>query len=193
MSSFSNAHLVEMLASRPMGGWLKQTAIDFAACRERLEPAKQARWDAAAREFVRRRLASQSHVSDHAIAADYDRLGESAAFWRHNHSLFAAWQFDQLVRLASSVGWTQPIGYLSLERFGIKTALGYPSAEREDSEMARRTFKVGDRVEGGKPGTEDFDTGRIVEINRRAKVATVTWDSFQTTHAPIDILRHHKP
>lgn len=54
----------------------------------------------------------------------------------------------------------------------------------------KRSFKVGDRVEGGKVGTEDYDRGRIVSINKRAKVAEVAWDSMVRTCAPFDTLRH---
>lgn len=55
--------------------------------------------------------------------------------------------------------------------------------------MARqRKLKVGDRVEGGKSGTKDYDRGRIVAIDARAHVATVAWDSLVMTPAPLDIL-----
>jgi hypothetical protein len=35
---------------------------------------------------------------------------------------------------------------------------------------------VGDRVQGGKPGTEDHDTGRVVSIEDDGSL-TVAWDS----------------
>jgi hypothetical protein len=39
--------------------------------------------------------------------------------------------------------------------------------------------EVGDRVEGGAPGTEDHDTGRVVEVD--GSQVTVAWDSGVTT------------
>ena len=48
-------------------------------------------------------------------------------------------------------------------------------------------FAVGDRVEGGKPGTEDYDTGRVLAIT--ADMATVGWDSGVRTDAPLSSLR----
>jgi len=41
-------------------------------------------------------------------------------------------------------------------------------------------FNVGDRVEGGKYGTEDYDTGRVVAVD--VDTVTVGWDTgVQTT------------
>ena len=51
-----------------------------------------------------------------------------------------------------------------------------------------RQIKVGDRVEGGKG--DDHDTGRVVSIDKKARVAIVAWDSLVMTPAPLDILKH---
>ena len=48
-------------------------------------------------------------------------------------------------------------------------------------------FNVGDRVEGGKYGTEDYDTGRVVAID--GDVVTIAWDTLVQTTAPADALR----
>ncbi len=57
--------------------------------------------------------------------------------------------------------------------------------------MANRLYipKVGDRVEAGEPGTEDEDTGRVMSVDRKAKIAMVAWESLVVTPAPFDILR----
>lgn len=48
-------------------------------------------------------------------------------------------------------------------------------------------FRPGDRVEGGKPGTEDFDRG--VVRGTRPGAARVGWDSGVETWTPLDLLR----
>lgn len=46
----------------------------------------------------------------------------------------------------------------------------------------RDLFAVGDRVEAGRPGTEDHDTGRVVAVE--GDMVTVAWDSEQITTQP---------
>jgi hypothetical protein len=53
----------------------------------------------------------------------------------------------------------------------------------------RYTPKPGDRVEGGKKGTKDYDKGRVSSVDRKTKIAMVAWDSLVITPAPFDILR----
>lgn len=58
--------------------------------------------------------------------------------------------------------------------------------------MATATeLKVGDRVEGGKKGTEDYDRGRVDIIHPDGQV-TVSWDSLVVTTQPADLLRKIK-
>jgi hypothetical protein len=45
---------------------------------------------------------------------------------------------------------------------------------------------IKDRVQGGEPGTEDYDTGTVFEID--GKRAYVSWDSGAACWAPISIL-----
>lgn len=58
---------------------------------------------------------------------------------------------------------------------------------REAAAYDAEEIAVGDRVEGGEPGTADYDTGRVDEITEM--VATVAWDSGIVTPAPIYMLR----
>ena len=46
---------------------------------------------------------------------------------------------------------------------------------------------VGDRVSGGKPGTEDYDEGKVLRIN--GDMAEVGWDSGVRTEMSINTLR----
>jgi hypothetical protein len=57
--------------------------------------------------------------------------------------------------------------------------------------MASRKYipKVGDRVEAGRPGSEDEDAGRVMSVDRKSKIAIVAWDTLVVTPAPFDILR----
>lgn len=48
-------------------------------------------------------------------------------------------------------------------------------------------FEIGDQVAGGERGTEDFDTGRVIEID--GDDVTVAWQSGVRTTQPADILR----
>lgn len=48
-------------------------------------------------------------------------------------------------------------------------------------------FAIGDRVEGGEPGTEDYDTGRVVDID--GEIVEVTWDTRVTTKQHATALR----
>lgn len=51
-----------------------------------------------------------------------------------------------------------------------------------------RCYVDGDRVEGGEPGTEDHDTGRVVEV--AGDQVTVAWDgSLETTTQRASALR----
>lgn len=45
----------------------------------------------------------------------------------------------------------------------------------------------GDRVCAGAPGTQDYDTGRVIALN--GDVATVAWDSLVRTVVPVSDLR----
>lgn len=47
-------------------------------------------------------------------------------------------------------------------------------------------LSVDDRVEGGQPGTEDYDTGRVLDIE--GDKADVGWDSGVRTWTPIEDL-----
>lgn len=49
------------------------------------------------------------------------------------------------------------------------------------------TIKIGVRVEGGQPGTEDYDTGKVLEIE--GDRALVGWDSCVSTWADVSSLR----
>jgi hypothetical protein len=40
-----------------------------------------------------------------------------------------------------------------------------------------KTLKLGQRVEGGRTKTADYDRGRIIEVDRKTKTARVMWDS----------------
>lgn len=51
-----------------------------------------------------------------------------------------------------------------------------------------KTLKIGNRVEGGKSGTEDYDRGRVMSVDARAKIANVAWDSNVITVATFDSL-----
>lgn len=43
-------------------------------------------------------------------------------------------------------------------------------------------FEIGDRVEGGRPGTEDYDAGEVIAVD--GDQVTVAWDSLvQTTQS----------
>lgn len=46
---------------------------------------------------------------------------------------------------------------------------------------------VGERVEGGRPGTEDHDTGRVVDFD--GGQIDVAWDSGTRTRQRADLLR----
>lgn len=48
-------------------------------------------------------------------------------------------------------------------------------------------FDIGDRVEGGHPDTEDYDTGRVVALDGGA--AIVAWDSGVRTKTHMSELR----
>jgi hypothetical protein len=48
-------------------------------------------------------------------------------------------------------------------------------------------IKCGDRVEAGEPGTEDFDTGRVLEIE--GDTADVGWDSGVRSDIAVSDLR----
>jgi hypothetical protein len=50
-----------------------------------------------------------------------------------------------------------------------------------------RDFAEGTRVEGGEPGTDDYDTGRIVLID--SDRALVAWDTGVRTWANLEDLR----
>lgn len=51
-------------------------------------------------------------------------------------------------------------------------------------------FARGTRVEGGEPGTEDHDTGRVVSV--KGDMVTVAWDSGVTTTQRRDALRREE-
>lgn len=53
----------------------------------------------------------------------------------------------------------------------------------------KHKFEIGDRVEGGEPGTEDYDTGRVLGITDDGEI-DVGWDSGVRTTQPADLLRH---
>jgi len=49
-----------------------------------------------------------------------------------------------------------------------------------------KTFRIGDLVEGGAPGTEDYDRGRVIDID--GDEVTVAWQSgVRTTQPAADI------
>lgn len=49
-----------------------------------------------------------------------------------------------------------------------------------------KSLKIGDRVEGGKSLTEDYDRGRVRAVDRRAKTAEVVWDTQSITIVTFD-------
>ena len=51
-----------------------------------------------------------------------------------------------------------------------------------------KIFQVGQIVEAGMPGTEDYDTGRILAIN--GDTAEVGWNSGVRTEIALSDLRH---
>ncbi len=53
--------------------------------------------------------------------------------------------------------------------------------------IAMVSIKEEDRVEAGEPGTEDYDTGRVISIE--GAVATVAWSSGVRTPIPMAALR----
>jgi hypothetical protein len=65
-------------------------------------------------------------------------------------------------------------------------------ATEKEKHMAK-TVKKGDRVAAGKSGSEDYDEGRVMSVDRTAKIAMVAWDSLVVTPAPFDILMVEKP
>jgi hypothetical protein len=60
--------------------------------------------------------------------------------------------------------------------------------QADDDVLEFTAFAVGDRVEGGRRGTEDHDTGRIDSID--GSTAWVSWDSLVRTRADLRALRH---
>ncbi len=51
----------------------------------------------------------------------------------------------------------------------------------------RQDIAVDSRVEAGEPGSSEFDTGRVVEID--GDMATVAWDKGEQSSHPISELR----
>ncbi|MGF1455488.1 MAG: hypothetical protein ACFB6R_08950 [Alphaproteobacteria bacterium] len=51
----------------------------------------------------------------------------------------------------------------------------------------RQEIAVDTRVETGTPGSDDFDTGRVVKVE--GDVATVAWDRGQNASHPVADLR----
>jgi hypothetical protein len=49
-----------------------------------------------------------------------------------------------------------------------------------------RRFRVGDTVEGGQSGTQDYDTGRVTRI--KGDQVTVAWSCLQITTQHVDAL-----
>jgi hypothetical protein len=58
--------------------------------------------------------------------------------------------------------------------------------EAIERELKDHGYAMGDRVRGGRPGTEDEDTGRIVGVqwDDGRSMPVVAWDSEQTAAAP---------
>ncbi len=55
-----------------------------------------------------------------------------------------------------------------------------------ETKMKATELKIGDRVEAGKNGTEDYDCGRVDIINDDG--VTVSWDSLIVTTQPESLL-----
>jgi len=53
--------------------------------------------------------------------------------------------------------------------------------------MATNKYSYGDRVEGGEIGTEDYDTGRVVDVD--GDQVEVSWDSGVVTWQHVSTLR----
>lgn len=66
---------------------------------------------------------------------------------------------------------------------------GHENVTYEMSEAAPAPFEVGDKVDGGKPGTDDFDTGSILEVDINGTKAYVGWDCGVSTWTPFSTLR----
>jgi len=61
--------------------------------------------------------------------------------------------------------------------------------EKEETMVAeRRAFAVGDKVEGGRPYTEDFDQGKVSRVD--GELVEVRWQSGVTTREDARSLRH---
>jgi hypothetical protein len=55
---------------------------------------------------------------------------------------------------------------------------------------ALKQFAIGDRVESGAPGTEDYDTGRVMELLGNGRL-WIGWDSQVQTEASCEDLREY--
>lgn len=75
---------------------------------------------------------------------------------------------------------------LTDEEFENLREVGVSVVEDEDEGSILRVLVVGDRVEAGLRGSEDYDKGRIDAIENG--VATVSWDSLVVTDHPLNDL-----
>lgn len=48
------------------------------------------------------------------------------------------------------------------------------------------------KVEGGEPGTDDYDTGTVLDIDAENNMALVAWSCGVRTWTPIDLLDPRK-
>lgn len=74
-----------------------------------------------------------------------------------------------------------------VERYRIDTQEARSAYCGFRSQFRLASLKVGDRVEAGKPGTEDYDTGKIVAITGDS--ADVAWDTRVITWCDLASLR----
>jgi len=49
-----------------------------------------------------------------------------------------------------------------------------------------KSLKIGQRVEGGKSKTADYDRGRVFQTDPKSKTAHVVWDSGVSTQVTFD-------
>lgn len=76
---------------------------------------------------------------------------------------------------------------LSYARTSTPSRQVIASELRDLADRVAAKISVGDRVEAGRKGTDDYDKGRVVKI--RGRMADVAWDSGVTTPAPVSDLR----
>jgi hypothetical protein len=73
-----------------------------------------------------------------------------------------------------------------VSRDNLRFDHAYPVLSQNSEDKMAKSLKIGDRVEGGKSGTDDYDRGRVVRIDRKSKIAEIMWDQGVVTSATFD-------